>query len=71
MYKSHVLTISAQRRFEDKVEKDQYHWIEQQYGSFTRSVTLPQSADTTKVEAQYHNGILELTIPKREEAVMC
>ena len=63
-----VLTISAQRRFEDKVEKDQYHWIEQQYGSFTRSITLPQSVDTTKIEANYHNGMLELTIPKREEA---
>jgi len=59
-----TLTISAQRRFEDKVEKDQYHWIEQQYGSFTRSLTLPKSADTAAIEANYHNGVLELTIPK-------
>jgi HSP20 family protein len=63
-----VLTVSGQRRFEDKVEKDNYYWVEQQYGSFSRSVTLPQYADATKIEATYHNGVLELTIPKREES---
>jgi HSP20 family protein len=46
-----VLTVSAERRFEDKVEKDRYYWIEQQYGSFSRSVTLPQYADPGRIEA--------------------
>ena len=63
-----VLTVSGQRRFEDKVEEGNYYWVEQQYGSFSRSVTLPQYADATRIEASYHNGILELTIPKREES---
>ena len=64
----HTLTVSADRRFEDKVEKDNYVWIEQQYGSFSRTVTLPQTADTEKIEARYHNGVLELTVPKAETA---
>jgi len=63
-----VLTLSAQRRFEEKVEEGKYYWVEQQYGTFSRSLTLPQSADTERIEAHYHNGILELTVPKRETA---
>ena len=63
-----VLTVSGERRFEDKVEEGNYYWVEQQYGSFSRSVTLPQYADASRIEASYHNGILELTIPKREES---
>ena len=63
-----VLTVSAQRQFEEKVEEGKYYWVEQQYGTFSRSVTLPQSADTDHIEAHYQNGVLELTVPKREEA---
>jgi HSP20 family protein len=62
-----VLTVSGERRFEDKVEEGNYHWIEQQYGTFSRSVTLPQSADLERIEAQYNNGVLQLTVPKRQE----
>jgi HSP20 family protein len=61
-----VLTVSGQRRMEEKVEEGKYHWIEQQYGSFSRSITLPPSTDTERIEAGYNNGVLELTIPKRE-----
>ncbi len=63
-----VLTINAERRFEDKREEGGYHWVEQQYGTFSRSVTLPKYADSEKIEAHYNNGVLELTIPKRESA---
>ncbi|MDQ3813541.1 MAG: Hsp20/alpha crystallin family protein [Armatimonadota bacterium] len=63
-----VLTVSGERRFEDKVAEGDYHWIEQQYGTFSRSVTLPKYADADKIEARYYNGVLELTIPKRESA---
>jgi len=63
-----VLTISAERRHEDKVQDGGYQWIEQQYGSFSRSVTLPRYADSERIEARYNNGVLELTIPKRESA---
>ncbi len=61
-----LLTISAQRRREEKVETDSYHWIEQQYGSFHRSISLPRTVDTEKIGASYNDGLLELTIPKKE-----
>ena len=61
-----LLTISAHRRHEEKVEADSYHWIEQQYGNFNRSLTLPRYLDTEKIGANYSNGLLELTIPKKE-----
>ena len=63
-----TLTVSAQRHFEDKIEKDNHVWIEQQYGTFSRTVTLPQTADVEKIEARYYNGVLELTVPKAELA---
>ena len=63
-----VLTVSAERRFEEKVEKDKYCWIEQRYGSFNRSLTLPQHSDPEAIQARYENGMVELTIPKRETA---
>ncbi len=65
---NNVLTVSAERRFEEKVEKDKYCWVEQRYGSFNRSLTLPQHADPENIQARYHYGIVELTIPKREAA---
>ena len=63
-----LLTISAERRQEDRGQEGNYQWIEQQYGTFSRSVTLPRSADTEKIEARYNHGVLELTVPKLESA---
>ncbi|MBV9471079.1 MAG: Hsp20/alpha crystallin family protein [Abitibacteriaceae bacterium] len=63
-----VLTVSGQRNFEEKVEEGDYYWVEQQYGSFSRSVTLPKAADTTQIKASYQNGVLELVVPKRAES---
>jgi HSP20 family protein len=63
-----ILTLSAQRRHEEKVEEGSYHWIEQQYGTFSRSLALPRTVDTEKIEASYNNGILELKVPKKESS---
>jgi HSP20 family protein len=63
-----VLTISAERRDNDQHETEGYRWIEQQYGTFSRSVTLPRYADTERIEASFNNGLLELVIPKKESA---
>ena len=68
-----LLTITAERRHEERSQNgnDQtanYQWIEQQYGTFSRSMTLPRSVDTQKIEARYNHGVLELTIPKLESA---
>ncbi|HEX8235301.1 MAG TPA: Hsp20/alpha crystallin family protein [Abditibacteriaceae bacterium] len=65
---NNVLTVNGERRFEDKVENGKYTWLEQRYGSFSRSVTLPHWADTERIEAGYRHGVLELTVPRREES---
>lgn len=64
---NNTLTIKGERRFENDEKKDHYHRIERQYGSFYRSFQLPNTVDVTKVKANFKSGILELTLPKREE----
>jgi HSP20 family protein len=60
------LLVSAERKFEsDKKEKD-FHRIEQEYGSFSRTIQLPTGLKTDQIEAIYKKGILTLTIPKIE-----
>jgi HSP20 family protein len=63
-----VLTISGERRFEDEVKEDKYYRIERRYGSFSRSLTLPLTADEERIQAKYNNGVLEVTVPKAEIA---
>ena len=62
-----LLTITGERAFERKDERN-YHRIERSYGSFTRSFTLPRSVDANAIVANYRNGVLEIEIPKKEEA---
>ena len=65
-----VLTISGEKKMEyDETDKDQnYHRVERTYGSFSRSFTLPNTVDVKKVNAKYRNGVLEVKLPKSEEA---
>lgn len=63
-----VLTIKGQVHKEELVEGVRYHLRERRYGTYSRSLTLPQLVNTEAVEANYHNGILSLFIPKAEEA---
>jgi HSP20 family protein len=63
-----VLTVSGERRFEDEVKEDKYYRIERRYGSFSRSLTLPLTADEEKIQAKYVSGVLEVTVPKAEIA---
>jgi HSP20 family protein len=63
-----VLTVSGERRFEEEVKEDKFYRIERRYGSFSRSLTLPPTADEGKVEAKYENGLLQITVPKAEIA---
>ncbi|MEO5376988.1 MAG: Hsp20/alpha crystallin family protein [Magnetococcus sp. DMHC-6] len=62
------LTISGERKFEDEARRENYHRIERAYGHFSRSFQLPNSTDTNNISATYKNGVLEITLPKREEA---
>jgi HSP20 family protein len=64
------LTISGERKFKEEKEEKNFLAIETQYGSFSRSFTLPENVDATKINAKYNNGILELTIPKDEKKAL-
>jgi HSP20 family protein len=65
---NNVLTIHGERKFEKKDEGDNFHRVERSYGSFTRSFTLPPTVSSENVSAEFENGVLHLTLAKREEA---
>jgi len=63
-----VLTITGERKYEKEEKGKKYHRVERAYGSFTRSFTLPDDADATKVMAESKDGILKVHVPKSEKA---
>jgi HSP20 family protein len=65
---NNILTIRGERKFEKKVNEDNYLRIERAYGSFSRSFALANSVKSESIKADYHNGVLTLSLPKREEA---
>lgn len=64
---NNVITLRGERKFEKTEETDNYHRVERSYGSFTRSFTLPQTVSAEGATAEYNNGVLRVTLPKREE----
>ena len=64
---NNVITLRGERQFEKKEDSDNYHRVERSYGSFTRSFTLPQTVSAEGATAEYKNGVLRVTLPKREE----
>ena len=65
---NNVLTIRGERPFEQNVQQENYHRQERSYGTFARSFTLPASINSEKIRAEYRDGILNLTLPKAENA---
>jgi HSP20 family protein len=65
---NNVLTITSEKEEKREEEKERYMRREFQYSSFKRSFTLPQSVDAGNISANHNNGVLTITIPKREEA---
>jgi HSP20 family protein len=63
-----TLTIKGVKKLANEVKDEQYHRIERQYGSFSRSFSLPQTVDSAKVGADYRNGVLTVRLPLREDA---
>ena len=57
-----VLTVSGQRKAEQEEERGGYYVRERQYGSFSRSLTVPEGVDESKIHARYENGVLEVTV---------
>jgi HSP20 family protein len=65
---NNILTIRGDRKFEKKVDEKNYLRVERAYGSFSRSFSLANTVNSEAIKADYKNGVLTLTIPKREEA---
>jgi HSP20 family protein len=65
---NNILTIRGERKFENKVNEENYLRVERAYGSFSRSFSLANSVKSDAIKADYQDGVLTLSIPKREEA---
>jgi HSP20 family protein len=63
-----VLTIKGEKKLATDVKEEHYHHLERRYGVFSRSFSLPQTVDSSKVAADYKNGVLTVRLPLREEA---
>jgi HSP20 family protein len=61
-----VLTLSGERKVEKEESEGSYRRVERQYGSFTRSFTLPETVDTENISADLKEGVLALRLPKKE-----
>lgn len=64
---NNVLTLRGERHFTKKDDSDNYHRVERSYGAFSRSFTLPQTVSGEGAAAEYKNGVLRVTLRKREE----
>jgi HSP20 family protein len=62
-----VLTVSGERKAEHETSEEGYHRVERAFGSFSRSLTLPEGVDAESVAASFDRGVLEITIPKPEQ----
>ena len=66
---NNVLTLRGERKFTDKVERENFHRIERSYGEFLRSFTLPTFVDGNKIFAEFKDGLLTVTLPKNTAAI--
>jgi len=65
---NNTLTLKGTKKLPAGVKEDQYRRIERNYGTFSRSFTLPNTVDASKVGAEFKNGVLTVRLPFREEA---
>jgi HSP20 family protein len=63
-----LLTIQGERQFTSESSEEQFHRIERRYGAFRRSITLPAQVQAEQIEASFDNGVLQIVVPKMEEA---
>jgi HSP20 family protein len=67
-FENNVLTLSGERTVDSEIKRDRLQRMERQYGSFSRSFTLPATVDGSRISASYKDGVLTVRIPQREEA---
>src|SRR5271165_2024051 len=65
---NNTLTVHGERKIEKEEKEENYRRVERQYGSFTRTFTLPTTVDSEKVSATYDKGVLKISLPKKAEA---
>jgi HSP20 family protein len=65
---NNLLTIRGERKFEKSVSEENFLRVERTYGAFSRSFSLPNTVNAEAIGAQYKNGVLTVTLPKREES---
>jgi HSP20 family protein len=65
---NNILTVHGERKIEKEEKEENYRRVERQYGSFTRTFTLPTTVDTESVSATYDKGVLKIALPKKAEA---
>ena len=65
---NNVLMLRGERKFEEETDRENYHRIERHYGEFMRSFNVPMFVDATKIKAEFKDGLLTVTLPKREDA---
>jgi HSP20 family protein len=63
-----MLSVSGERKFEKEENGKNYHRVERSYGRFARSFSLPNNVDREKIQARFENGLLQVELPKREDA---
>ena len=61
------LTLKGERRMEKETQEENYHRVERAYGQFVRAFTLPNTVDVENIKASFKNGVLEVSLPKKEE----
>ncbi len=63
-----TLVLSGKRKLEQELDENNVYRLERSYGSFVRSFRLPKTVDASKISAEYKNGVLQVTLPKAEQA---
>jgi len=63
-----TLTVSGERKFYQGMDEAGFHRVERRFGTFARSLSLPSTADAGRIEAGFDDGVLTITVPKKEEA---
>lgn len=65
---NNMVTLRGERKFEEETKRENYRRVERRYGEFIRTFSLPVTIDAAKIKAEFKDGMLRVTLPKREEA---